>query len=309
MEASGHLPPSRHLGLDLGGTNIKWVVVERDAGEWRVLDRDQVATPTADGPEAVVQRLARVGAEAVTRCTGVSTVGIGVPGLYDPASGRTRFLVNLPGSWAERPVAGPVGAALGLPAVLINDARAFGLAELRLGAGRGASSMIGLTLGTGVGGVIAVDGRVHQGHDGTAGEIGHQTIEPDGPWCGCGNRGCLEAFARADQIVAACGTATVEEAIAEARAGDTQAMEGLAQIARYLGIGIANMIVVISPDRVVIGGGIAAASDLLLGPIRDELRRRVRTTSLEAVQIVTAELGTWAGAIGAAIHGAEMAEP
>ena len=101
-----------------------------------------------------------------------------MPGLYDPATGTTRFLVNVPGDWAGRPVAGPVGAALGLPAVLINDARAFGLAELRLGAGRGASSMVGLTLGTGVGGVIAVDGRVHQGHDGTAGELGHQTIEP-----------------------------------------------------------------------------------------------------------------------------------
>ena len=96
----------------------------------------------------------------------------------------------------------------GVPAFLVNDARAFGLAELRLGAGRGASSMVGLTLGTGVGGVIAVGGRVHQGHDGTGGELGHQTIDPDGPWCGCGNRGCVEAYARADQIAAACGTAT-----------------------------------------------------------------------------------------------------
>ena len=134
--------------------------------------------------------------------------------------------------------------ALGLPAFLINDARAFGLAELRLGAGRGASSMIGFTLGTGVGGVIAVDGRVYQGHDGTAGELGHQTIEPDGPWCGCGNRGCLEAFARADQIAAACGTATAEEAIERARAGDPRALDGLAQVGRYLGIGIASMITV-----------------------------------------------------------------
>ena len=204
-------------------------------------------------------------------------------------------------------MAGPVGAALGLPAVLINDARAFGLAELRLGAGRGAASMIGLTLGTGVGGVIAVDGHVHQGHDGTAGEIGHQTIEPDGPWCGCGNRGCLEAFARADQIAAACGTATAEEAFTQARAGDVRATEGLAQVARYLGIGIGNVVSIITPDRIVIGGGIAAAADLLLGPIRDELRRRVHTTSLDEVEIVTAELGTWAGAIGAAIHGAETA--
>ncbi len=302
-----HPPTSRHLGLDLGGTNIKWAVVERDADEWRTLDRDQVTTPTADGPDAVVARLATVGAEAIGRCPGVSSVGIGVPGLYDPA-GTTRFLVNFPGVWAGKPVAGPVGAALGLPAFLINDARAFGLAELRLGAGRGASSMIGLTLGTGIGGVIAVDGRVLQGHDGTAGEIGHQTIEPDGPWCGCGNRGCLEAFARADQIAAACGTATAEQAFARARAGDLRATEGLAQVGRYLGIGIANMVSVISPDRIVLGGGISAAADLLLGPIRDELRRRVHTTSIDEVEVVTAQLGTWAGAIGAAIHGAEAAE-
>jgi glucokinase len=202
-------------------------------------------------------------------------------------------------------VAGPVGAALGLPVALINDARAFGLAELRLGAGRGASSMVGLTLGTGVGGVIAIDGRVHLGHDGTAGEVGHQTIDPDGPLCNCGNHGCLESFARADRIAAACGTETVEAAVEAADAGDARALDGLAQVGRYLGIGIANMITVISPDRVVIGGGIAAAGDLLLGPIRDEVRRRVLMTSLNEVEIVTAELGTWAGAIGAAIHGAE----
>ena len=125
-----------------------------------------------------------------------------------------------------------MSAALGIPVALINDARAFGLAELRLGAGRGARSMVGLTLGTGVGGVIAIDGRVVQGHDGTAGELGHQTIEPDGPWCGCGNRGCLEAFARADRIAAACGTATAEEAVARAQAGDQRALDGLAEVGR-----------------------------------------------------------------------------
>ena len=308
MERTDRPSPTRHLGLDLGGTNIKAVVVERDADQWHVLDRDQVPTPAPEGPDRVVARLAEVGAEAIARSPGVTTIGIGIPGLYDPVAGTTRFLVNIPGAWAGKPIAGPVGEALGLPAALINDARAFGLAELRLGAGRGASSMIGFTLGTGVGGVIAIDGRVHQGHDGTGGELGHQTIEPDGPWCGCGNRGCLEAFARADQIAAACGTATVEEAIARARAGDVRAAEGLTQVGRYLGIGIANIIAVITPDRVVIGGGVSAAADLLLGPIRDELRRRVFTTSLDDVEIVTAELGTWAGAIGAAIHGAEQAE-
>ena len=187
-----------------------------------------------------------------------------------------------------------------MPAALINDARAFGLAELRLGAARGASSMIGLTLGTGIGGVIAIDGRVHQGHDGTGGELGHQTLEPDGPLCGCGNRGCLEAFARADRIAAACGTATAEEAMEAARAGDPRPSPGCALVGRYLGIGIANMIAVVNPDVVVIGGGISAAFDLLRAPIEAELRERVHTTALDRVRLVPAELGTWAGAIGAA---------
>ena len=312
MDASDPTLKSRHLGLDLGATNLKWAMLEHADGGWSTVARDQVPTRLVADPAAVpasvVGQLAEVASDAIAATEPVATVGIGVPGLYDPASGATRFLVNVPGLWAGHPVAGPVADSVGLPVYLINDARAFGLAELRLGAGRGASSMVGLTLGTGVGGVIAIDGRVHQGHDGTAGEIGHQTIEPDGPWCGCGNRGCLEAFARADQIAAACGTSTAEEAVARARAGDVRATAGLAGVGRYLGIGIANMISVLTPDRIVIGGGVAAGADLLLEPIREELRRRVRTTSLDEVEVVTAELGTWAGAIGAAIHGAEAAQ-
>ena len=298
--------PSRHLGLDLGGTNIKAVVVEH-GNEWRVLDRDQVATPAHDGPDAVVARLIEVGRELMGRTPGVETVGVGIPGLYDPATGATRFLVNIPGPWDGKPVGGPVGDALGLPAALINDARAFGVAELRLGAGRGASSMIGLTLGTGVGGVMAIEGRVVQGHDGTAGELGHQTLDPDGPTCNCGNRGCLEAFARGDRMAEACGTATPEEAIERARAGDPTALAGFRTVGRWLGIGIANMVTVVTPDRVVIGGGLAVATDLMLESIQAELHKHVFTTSLDTVEIRTAELGTWAGAIGAAIHGAEHA--
>jgi glucokinase len=308
---------SRHLGLDLGGTNMKWVVVEHEsagvadtpvaAQSWRVLDRDEVPTLAASGPDAVIERLAQVGAQAIARCPGVASVGIGVPGLYNPADGTTRLLINLVGDWMGKPMARVVSDALGLPTHLVNDARAFGLAELRLGAGRGATSMVGLTLGTGVGGVMAVDGRVQQGHDGTAGEFGHQTIDPDGPWCNCGNRGCLEAFARADQIAEACGTSTAEAAYERARAGDPRALRGIADVGRYLGIGIGNMIVAVTPDRVVIGGGVAAAFDLLLPPIQAELRRRVHVTSLDPVEIVPAQLGVWAGGIGAAVHGAEKA--
>lgn len=304
-------PRTRHVGLDLGATNLKWAVVEQAGGAWSTIAHGQVPTRIAADPDSipatVVAQLAEVAAAAAEAWGPVTSVGIGVPGLYDPATGATRFLVNLPGPWSGHPVAGPVAAAVGVPTFLINDARAFGLAELRLGAGRGATSMVGLTLGTGVGGVFAVDGRVHQGHEGTAGEIGHQTIDPDGPWCGCGNRGCVESYARADQIAAACGTATAEEAVRAAQAGDERARAGLADVGRYLGIGIANMIAVISPDRIVLGGGVAAAGELIFGPIRAEIARRVKTTSIEDVVLVTAELGTLAGAIGAAVHGAERA--
>ena len=305
--AAGRGLVTRHLGLDLGGTNLKWTVVEHAADDWRVLDRGQLRTNVQGGPDAIVAQLGEAGRSAMETWPAITTAGVGVPGLYDPRTGATRFLVNIPGAWDGYPVAGPVANALGVPVALINDARAFGLAELRLGAGRGASSMVGLTLGTGVGGVIAVDGKVHQGHDGTAGEIGHQTIDPDGPPCNCGNDGCLEAFARADRIALACGTTSVVNAVKAARAGDERALAGFAEIGRYLGIGIANMVVVFSPDRVVIGGGVAAAGDLLLDPIRAELARRVRTTDLAAVEVVRAALGTWAGAIGAAVHGAEQA--
>lgn len=302
---------SRHLGLDLGGTNVKWAVVEHDGTASTVVSCGQVPTRYAADPQTVptgiVAQLGEMAVAALADWGPIASIGIGVPGLYDPVGGTARFMVNVPGPWAGLPVAAPVAAAAGVPTSLINDARAFGLAELRLGAARGASSMVGLTLGTGIGGVIVVDGRVHLGHDGTAGEIGHQTIDPDGPWCNCGNRGCLEAYARADQICAACGTASVEEAVGAARDGDPRAVQGLRDVGRYLGIGIANMITVISPDKVVLGGGVAAAGDLLFDPIRAEIARRVTMTSIDRVDLVPAELGTWAGSIGAAIHGAEGA--
>ena len=208
---------TQHVGIDLGVTNLKWAVVEAD-GDWRTLDRGQSPTIANEGPGAVIDRLVEIGREALARWPAIASIGVGVPGRYDPVSGATRFLVNMPSDWAGQPVAPTLEAALGIPASLINDARAFGLAELRLGAGRGAASMVGLTLGTGVGGVIAIDGRVHLGHDGTAGEVGHQTIDPDGPPCACGSNGCLEAFARADRIAAACGTETAEAAVLAARA-------------------------------------------------------------------------------------------
>jgi glucokinase len=285
---------------------VKWAVLERAGDDWSVLERGQFPTSAADGADAVIERMTGQVERGLAAWPDLATVGVGVPGLYDAADGVTTFLPNLPPGWERRPVAGPMRARLGLPVRLINDARAFGLAEMRLGAGRGCATMVGIAMGTGVGGVVAVDGEVHFGHDGTGGEIGHQTLLPDGPTCTCGNTGCLEAFARADAVAAASGTATAEEAVAAAQAGDEHAVAGLTAIGRWLGIAISNLIVVLNPDRVVLGGGVAAAGDLLLAPIRDEVRRRVHVTDLDQVEIVTAELGTWAGAIGAAVHAAEQ---
>ncbi len=297
--------PTRHLGLDLGATNLKWAVLERTVETWTNLDHGQLPTDAAAGADAVLGRMAETAAEARSRWSGIESVGLGVPGLFDAEAGITTFLPNLPPDWTDLAVAGPLSERIGLTVRLINDARAFGLAELSLGAGRGCETMVGLTLGSGVGGVVVVNGRVHFGHDGTGGEVGHQTLLPDGPACTCGNRGCVEALTRADAIAAACGTATAEEAVRAAQAGEERAIDGLAEIGHWLGIGIANLIVVLTPDRVVLGGGVSGAGDLLLGPIRDEVRRRVRVTDLDAVEIVAAELGTWAGAIGAGVHGAE----
>jgi glucokinase len=216
---------------------------------------------------------------------------------------------NVPGHWDAVPVAAEVGAAVDAPAALINDARAFTLAEHRLGAGRGAVSMLGITLGTGVGGGLILSGALYLGHDGAAGEFGHQTIEPDGPACNCGNHGCLEVLTKADTIVAVCGRPTVERCVQAAHSGDERALRGLTQVGRYLGIGVSNVLVLLSVDRVVVGGGVAAAGDLLLEPLRAELKRRVFITDVDRVDVVNAELGTWAGAIGAALHGAGAAPP
>ncbi|TME51285.1 MAG: ROK family protein [Chloroflexi bacterium] len=293
---------SRHLGLDVGGTNLKWAVVERDR-EPRLLKTGRLPTDTAGGEQSVVRQLLVVARTVFSDIEGIESVGVGMPGVLDPDAGVTRFIPNIPGDWDGVHVTHAMTDAIGHPVRLINDARAFTLAEHGLGAGRGATSMLGITLGTGVGGGLILDGHLYFGHEGTAGEFGHQTILPDGPRCNCGNHGCLEALARADAIAAACGQPGVEEAVAAARSGDHRAQQGLRDAGRYLGIGASNVIVLLSVDRVVIGGGVAAAGDMLLDPIQQELERRVHVTDVSRIKVVCGELGIWAGAIGAALHG------
>ena len=292
---------SYHLGLDVGGTNLKWAVVERDA-EPRLLKTGRLPTDTHDGEKSVVGQLRDVARTVFGEIEDIESVGVGMPGVLDPDAGVTRFIPNIPGNWDGVQVTDEVAGAVGSRCRLINDARAFALAEHGLGAGRGATSMLGITLGTGVGGGLVLDGRLHLGYRGTAGEFGHQTILPDGPQCGCGNRGCLETLAQASAIAGACGQPSVEEAVAAARGGDLRAQEGLRNAGRYLGIGVSNVVVLVGVDRVVLGGGVAGAGEMLLEPIREELQRRVHVTDVARIDVVCGELGIWAGAIGAALH-------
>jgi len=290
---------SLHLGLDLGGTNIKCAVVDDSL---RVLATASCPTDAADGEAAVLARVAALGRETVSQLGEPSTAGLALPGHFDAGAGV--LLPNLLGEWVGRPIAGPVGEALGVPVSLVNDVRALTLAELRLGAGRGASDLVCIALGTGVGGGVVIGGRLHLGL-GHAGEIGHTTVEPDGPLCGCGNRGCLDRVAGADAIAALAGQPTVAAAADAARGGDETALSAFAQAGTYVGRALAGAVVLLWPERVVVGGGVAEAGELLLGPVRDELRRRACVAPVADIAVVAAELGPVAGAVGAALWAAE----
>lgn len=298
----------RYLGLDLGGTNIKGVVVDVGVGGPPVtLAQSSVPTCGSEGPEGVTGRIVGLGRELAAGCGDVAGVGLCVPGLFDPSTGVVEFFTNLPGPWPGFPLRDRLAEALGVPALLMNDGRAFTLAEGRMGAGQGCPTLIGITLGTGVGGGLLVDGRLHRGRWGTGGEIGHLLVDdsPDAAPCGCGARGCVEAYLRADVISARAGRATAEAVYAGAREGDADCTAAVAEACRHLGAALASLLMVIGPDRVVVGGGVAAAGDSLLVPLRTEVARRVALIPAEEIEIVPAVLGSYAGAMGAAVAAAD----
>lgn len=295
----------RHLlGLDLGGTNIKAAVLEIGSGDEApvVVHTRQGATEAAGGPTHVASRIVEIGEQAISQVGArPGSIGIGVPGLFDYADGTIVFFTNLPGPWEGFPLRSHVADGLAASTTLINDARAFTLAEGTIGGGRGCRTLACLTLGTGVGGGLMIDGKLHFGAFGTAGEIGHQTIDPDGPTCGCGNPGCLESLTRPPVVARRAGRTTFEEVLTGLDEGDEACRVALDDAISHLAIGIANVYTVFGPDRVVIGGGVAEAGDLLLDPLRAAVRARLTLVPPEAVQIVAAELGPFAGAVGAAL--------
>jgi len=288
---------ARHLGIDVGGTNCKLAVLET-GGRPRLLATTTVPTG-AGGPGEVVDRVAAAAAGLLADHGPVAAAGVGVPGLFDEASGRTLLLPNLPAAWTGYRLRDPLADRLGVPTALINDARSFTLAESRMGAAAGCSTVVCLTIGTGV------DGRLRLGPHGRAGEVGHQVIDPDGPPCGCGNRGCVEAFAAGPALCRLGGHDSPEAVFAASAAGDPRAEAAVRAVVGRLAVGIANLVTVLWPERVVVGGGVAAAGERLFAPLRRAVAASAPLVDPAAYEIVPAALGPVAGAVGAALWARE----
>jgi glucokinase len=288
------------IGVDLGGTKIAAGVVKRDGS---VAERRERPTPTASQDELLAGLDATI--EEVLG-GGIGAIGIGIPSRIDQRTGRAEGSVNIP--LANLAFRDRMERRFGLPVAIENDANAAALAEWMLGAGRGASDMIMLTLGTGVGGGLVLDGRPFRGWA----EIGHIVVAYDGPPCqgSCTGRGHLESLCSGHAADAAARAvigpgSNARELVARARDGDAPAREALAEIGRRLGAGIGSLVNIFRVELVVIGGGFAAAGDLLFEPAGEIVRREVLEPLGELVRIVPAQMGGDAGLVGAGLVGFE----
>jgi glucokinase len=300
------------IGIDVGGTKINALRVARD-GE--ILGRTTQSTP-ADDEEATLAAMTDVARAMLT--DDVLAIGVGAAGMVDAAAGTLLFAPNL--AWRDLPIAARMREALGLPVQVDNDANLAAYAEYRFGAGRGYRHMLLVTVGTGIGGGLVFDGRLFRGAHGFASEIGHVIVEPGGPLCGCGNRGCWEQVAagrsidrlgrraareRADSLLARLAHGDPDRVTGQlvteaARGGDEAALEVFAEVGRRLGEGIGGLVNVLDPQVVVVGGGAVEAGDLLLDPARRAFVDAVQAPEHRPrVPIVAAQLGPDAGAVGA----------
>jgi glucokinase len=314
---------NRYIGVDLGGTNLRAAIVDTDTGQ--IYHQRKCPTLAAEGQESVIRRIVELIKE-LTQANDVPDypiqgIGIGVPGTLEIDSGVIQFLPNLPGQWLNVPLQAIMEEQVQMPVALINDVRAITLGEWMFGAGRGVDTLVCLAIGTGIGGGVVVNGQFHLGIGGTAGEFGHHVVEVDGLPCGCGGKGCLELYASGPAI-AAMGVKEVmhghttrigelvdhdlnridaEIIVQAAKEGDPIANGILQRVGMYLGIAVGNILGVISPQRVIFGGGVSRAGDLLLAPILQTVKERVHVIPVAKVDFVLAELGINGGLIGAAL--------
>ncbi len=309
------------LAIDLGGTKVLTAIIS-DQGQ--VMAKERCLTLADEGPEAVINRiLLAVDHLLSQRNINLSQLGgisIAAAGAIDFEKGLITLSPHLPG-WHDVPLRDIVKEKYKVNTFLINEASAAALGEHYFGAGRGINNLILLTVGTGIGGGIIINGKLYSGASGSAGEIGHMTIDVNGPRCSCGNTGCLETLVS--------GTAVAKEAIKRirqgerssiteivggkvenitaekvslaAQGGDSLALEVILKAAAYLGVGLVNLANIFNPEMIIIGGGMAKMGDLLLNPARQVVRERAFQLSAQVVQIVPAQLGDDAGVLGAAV--------
>jgi glucokinase len=310
------------IGCDLGGTNLRAGIVDTDTG--RVLHLLSTPTLAREGHDAVIDRMVALFQQAIEHSgvamSDIDAIGIGVPGVLNPDEGLVLFLPNLHGGWKNVPLCQKIKKTIGLPVFLINDVRSITMGEWKYGAGKGVANLVCFAIGTGIGGGVVVNDQLIMGINGTAGELGHTIIDPDGPQCGCGNCGCLETYASGPAI-AAMGIKAVKqgrttligtlvdydlnritpEVIADAaQQGDAIAREIFEHVGHLVGIAAVNISLALVPDHIVIAGGVAAAGDLLLEPIRRTLLERIFVIPKEEIKIVPALLGDNAGILGSA---------
>jgi glucokinase len=313
------------VGVDLGGTNTVIGVLPLDGGDGQLLALESQPTEAAKGAKYVVDRIVHRVEEAIRKVIhehggskdDFAGIGIGSPG---PLNRETGTIINTPNlGWRNFPLRDLIANGVGLPAALDNDANCATYGEWWLGAGRNVDTLVGFTLGTGIGGGIVLHGEIYHGVNDVAGEIGHMTIDGTGRKCNCGNYGCLEAYASGPAIALRAvegieaGTETVLPDLVDGRleditaatvyegavVGDPYANEVMKETAKFLGTGIANIINILNPAMVVIAGGVTKAGDHLFVPLRAEVRRRAFRSAEEACQIVPARLMGTAGVIGA----------
>ncbi|WEV78941.1 ROK family glucokinase [Janibacter cremeus] len=323
---------STRIGIDIGGTKVSGGVLDDDDG--RILVRTRRDTPDrSNAPRIVEDTIVEVFEELLVLAEEAglerpATVGVGAAGFVAADRATVVFAPHL--SWRNEPLRESLGKRIDLPIVIENDANAALWAEHRFGAARGATHAVMITLGTGIGGALLVGGHLVRGRYGIAGEFGHMQVVPGGQRCECGNRGCWEQYSSGNALVReARGMAMANSPMAAdliahvggdvedltgpritdaAKEGDATAVELLAEIGHWLGVGIADLAAALDPEVFIVGGGVSAAEDLLLGPARDTFARQLAGRGYRpAARIVTARFGPDAGLIGAATLGAEEA--
>jgi glucokinase len=310
------------VGVDVGGTKIAAGVVGEDGA---IVAELRAPTPTTSSDEILALIVSLIEKLRVDR--NVESIGIGVPGLVDVSRSVIQFTPNLP--WRHEPLAANVSAACGLPVILENDANAAAWAEAQFGAGRGHRNLVAITVGTGIGGGVVLDGRLFRGENGMAGEVGHMSLNPAGPLCNCGNHGCWESLASGRALVrlAQAGAADRPERATKllelsggrwqdiegthvttaAQAGDEIALATFAEVGRWLGLGMVSVASLLDVSLFVLGGGVASAGELLRKPAEAALTERlVGEAYRKAPMVLTAELGANAGLVGAASLSLEL---